>query len=772
MPEALPESIKSAMSPGGLNEMFENAPIGIFISTTQGRFLSVNPAMAKMFGYSSSDEMIESVTDIARQIYAHTSDNQEIMHLLRKHGEVTGHEHRVRRNDGTEFWVSENIRSVRDQAGDIVAFQGFIADINERKIAEEVVRQSEYEKTLILDNANEIIAFHDRDRRLIWANKAYLQGIQGVTDTPPAIEDIRGMKCFEAWGLTKVCNDCPVSLAIQSGQPQQGELTPENQKHWPASLGSWMIRAAPVKNVSGEVTGAIEIAHDITERRQMEMALKENEERFRTIAAFTSDWEYWLAPDGRFIHVSPSCKKITGYSAEDFMHDPDLINRIIHPEDKRILTCFHAEKTTPMDGLHKESDLRIVTKSGEIRWLAHNCQPVYSEDGRFMGRRGSNRDITARKKVEDALRKSEERYRTITRTVTDYIFTCTVENGEVVQTAHGPGCIAVTGYSTEEFAADPHLWFNMVHPEDADRVRRYAYRILTRNDFTPLEHRIRRRDGEERWISNTPVPRFDASGTLVSYDGLVQDITKRKQAEEKIKKINQQLEKASAEKDKLFSIIAHDLRSPVSGLLAATKVLSGQREAFTDEETFLLTIELHKNAQNTFALLEDLLQWARMSQGGIDFQPRPCNLDDLLNKGLSTAQDIARSKEISILMDIPRDLTVLIDEPMIKTVIRNVLFNALKFTHRGGQISISARRSEQHVTTAIQDNGKGMSEDMLSSIFTMEKTKRQLGTEGEKGTGLGLILCKRFIEKHEGRIWVESAVGKGTTVFFTLPAEA
>ncbi len=890
----------SISPPEQYQNLFTNAPMGIFITNSEGRLLSANPAMAGIFGYESPEALIESITDIWSQLYVDPGDSLEFMKMMEVQGEVVNHECRMRRREGSAVWVSKTVSSVMDGEGNIIAFHGFITDVTKRKQAEEALRHSEYEKTLILENANEIIAFHDKDRRLIWANKAYLQGVVSVTDLSPGIESIKGRRCFEAWGLTQVCNECPVSLAIESGRPQQGELTPENQEHWPPTQGSWMIRAAPVKDDSGDVIGAIELAHNITRRRMMEQALRESEEKFRTIADFTSDWEYWLAPDCRFVYVSSSCEKVTGYPAEEFYQCPDLINRVVHPEDHGLLTCCDIKQVAPRDGMHVGVDLRIITCTGEIRWVSHSCRPVYSKDGRFLGRRGSNRDITDRRLAEDALRESEERYRTITRAVTDYIFTCTVENGEVVKTVHGPGCIAVTGYSPEEFSADPNLWFKMVHPEDADRVRMYAARILADRDFSPLEHRILKKNGRLSWVSNTPVPRFDTSGTLVSYDGIIRDIserkqaeeallqinrqmrmvidtdpnyifakdiegcflmankafadvlganpedlvgrtyldygvteakareynmldsrvvesgesllipeerfmrrdgslgwfqtvkipyshpgwnkpailgvavdiTARKQAEEGIKDINDQLHKTIAEKDNLFSIIAHDLRSPMSGILAATDMLAGQRDAFTDEDTFLLVTELYKNAQNISALLEDLLQWARMSQGGMDFEPKSCSLSELVNTGLTTGQDIARGKEITIRLDIPQSLTVLVDQPMIKTVIRNILFNALKFTHRGGDIVITASQAEQEVRVAIQDSGTGMDDQVLSSIFTLMKEKRKLGTEGEKGTGLGLVLCRQFVEQHGGKIWVESAPGRGTTVFFTLPAES
>jgi PAS domain S-box-containing protein len=252
------------------------------------------------------------------------------------------------------------------------------------------------------------------------------------------------------------------------------------------------------------------------------------------------------------------------------------------------------------------------------------------------------------------------------------------------------------------------------------------------------------------------------------YQHITRDISDRKQAEEKIRQVNQQLQISNEEKDKLFAIIAHDLKSPMSGLLSSTEMLANEPELFSEKDIRTLSTELHKSAKYTFALLEDLLQWARMSQGGIDFAPGPCNLRELVNMSLYSAQNVASQKEITITTNIPQGLTVQVDQPMGNTVIRNLLFNAVKFTRRGGEIAVTAKQEGPTATVAIQDTGVGMNEQVLSSLFTLEKEKRQLGTEGEKGTGLGLVLCKQFIEQHGGRIWVESEPGKGTTVFFTL----
>ncbi|MFO7727978.1 MAG: HAMP domain-containing sensor histidine kinase [Desulfonatronovibrio sp.] len=179
---------------------------------------------------------------------------------------------------------------------------------------------------------------------------------------------------------------------------------------------------------------------------------------------------------------------------------------------------------------------------------------------------------------------------------------------------------------------------------------------------------------------------------------------------------------------------------------------------------------MNKSTENALALLNDLMQWARMSQGGMDFSPEECSLYELARSSLYTAKNMAGKKDITIKCDIAQGLKVLADQPMVNTVIRNIIFNAVKFTPKGGNIFITAGTTGTFVEVCVQDDGIGMKDSVLSCIFTADKNKRQLGTDGEKGTGLGLILCKEFVEKHDGKIWMESEPGKGTKVFFTLPA--
>ena len=269
------------------------------------------------------------------------------------------------------------------------------------------------------------------------------------------------------------------------------------------------------------------------ECRRVQKALRSSEERFRTVADFTYDWEYWIDADGEYLYVSPSCERITGYGPDEFQKNSDLLLEIAHPDEQGLISSHIGNESDHAEVL--SLDFRIINRNGEERWIGHICQPVYSSDGSYLGRRASNRDITERKQATEAVQTSEERYRRLTKATTDYIFTVRVDRGHAAETLHGPGCEAVTGYNSKEFSSDPSLWIQMVPEEDREVVLEQASRILAGDDPYLIEHRIVRKDDLVRWVSNTTVPSYDVQDKLIGYEGLIRDITERKESEEALR---------------------------------------------------------------------------------------------------------------------------------------------------------------------------------------------------------------------------------------------
>jgi len=257
---------------------------------------------------------------------------------------------------------------------------------------------------------------------------------------------------------------------------------------------------------------------------------------------------------------------------------------------------------------------------------------------------------------------------------------------------------------------------------------------------------------------------------LTSMGSQIAFAIERKQAEEEIKKSNEELSKANAEKDKFFSILAHDLRGPMSAFVGITELLREDFQKMTPGQVKNFITSMNNDATNIYKLLENLLEWSRLKRGIIEFKPGKLNLKDSISKCIELVLVSSRKKKIGIDIFVPDDLFVIADEHMFETIVRNLVSNAVKFTPAGGKINVSAYvDQDKSIEIKISDNGIGMSPKLKSKLFLLNENTGRKGTEGESSSGLGLLLCKEFVEKHNGKIWVESEEGKGTSFYFTMP---
>lgn len=255
--------------------------------------------------------------------------------------------------------------------------------------------------------------------------------------------------------------------------------------------------------------------------------------------------------------------------------------------------------------------------------------------------------------------------------------------------------------------------------------------------------------------------------------GYTIDITDRKTGEVEISKKNRELEKAIAEKDKFFSIIAHDLRTPFTAFLGFTRMMVEDLPTLRLDEIQKFALIMRNSATNLYSLLENLLEWSRIQRGIIGFDPSPILLGKKAAECLVSVIESANKKGIGIHFNIPDDLTILADGNMVGSILRNLTTNAVKYTPKGGSISLSAKSiTGNRVEISISDTGIGMSKELMDKLFHLDEHSSRKGTDGEPSTGLGLIICKDFINKHGGDIGVESEVGKGSTFTFTMPGAA
>lgn len=858
--------------------LVENAPVGIYTSTPQGRFLSMNAAGARMLGYGSVDQLMAEVMDIGAQIFVNPEDRDGLLALLASRGEVHEHECHLVRRDGRAFWAAVTVRAVLDASGEVALHQGFLTDISRRKRTERILSARDHLRHLANScTLSELL-------------EATLEQAEQLTNSQIGfyhfLEKDQTTIALQVWSRNTLAHNC---------------VAPPSGVHYPVDqAGVW--------------------ADCIRMRRPV----------------IHNDYEALEHRKG----VPPG-------------HAP------VHRE--LVAPVMRNNKILAMLGVgnkpaaYTEDDLEVVTSLADLAW-----------------------DMAERKRSEETLLESERRFRRITEGLTDYLYTVHVQDGRVVQTTHSPACVAVTGYTAEEFARDPYLWINMVLPEDQGMVRQQAREVLHTGHAASLEHRILRKDDAMRWVSAVVVPKLDAQGRLVSYDGVVKDITERKEmeqalrksearvrtklrsllapdgdigelaledildipalqrlmddfynltnigsaivdlqgnvlvatgwqeictkfhrvhpqtranciqsdtllssggepgtfklykcknnlwdmatpivvgdkhlgnlflgqflfddeepdielfraqareygfdeqaylqaldrvarysrdtvhqarafyarlanlvsslsfeqirlaramaeqtkAKEKLGELNARLERTVAERDKFFAIIAHDLRSPFIGFLSFIRLITAHIGSMNPEDIRKLAQDMKGSAENLYNLLNNLLEWARMQRGSTPYEPQPHALDEMVRNTLELIEPSAKQKEIVLDCVIPEDLAIMADRPMLCTVIRNLLFNAVKFTHRAGTITVTAQQDGSMIKVSVRDTGVGMDEGVLGDLFALDRKTCLQGTEGERGSGLGLLLCKEFIEKHGGRIWVQSSPGQGTTFSFTLP---
>jgi PAS domain S-box-containing protein len=396
-------------------------------------------------------------------------------------------------------------------------------------------------------------------------------------------------------------------------------------------------------------------------------------------------------------------------------------------------------------------------------WVSTTKIPLYDNDGAIIGTMGISRDITQKRIMEEQILLSEMRFRTIIENMGEGIgilsekleFTFTNPMAEVI---FGVEKGTLTGKNLMEFIDDS---------TNSDILQQLVWR--NRFNKSIYEVDIKRPNGEQRSLLVSSVPKRDSAGNFIGYYELFNDITKRKKDELTIQKQNQKLKEANTQKDKLFSIIAHDLRSPFNSFLGLTEIMEKSLDHLTRDQLQKLATNMKTSASRLYELLTNLLEWSRVQRGLINVVPQKLCLNELVQNCLEVHQEIASNKSIEIRNSIPYRFELMADPNMLQVVVNNLLTNALKFTPNQGTISIAAKRIDgQSVEVQISDTGIGMNSSLLSNLFTFDKNVVRQGLYNEPSTGLGLIVCKEFIEKHNGRIWAESSEGSGTTFFFTL----
>lgn len=359
------------------------------------------------------------------------------------------------------------------------------------------------------------------------------------------------------------------------------------------------------------------------------------------------------------------------------------------------------------------------------------------------------------------LQASEERWKFAIEGTNDGLWDWNLTNNEFFLS---PKWKAMLGFKDYELANKQEEWEKRIHPEDLRRcLAEIEQHLNGENPSYSSVHRMLCKDGSIKWILDRgKVIRYDLEKKPMRMIGTQTDMTERIEMEKQLRQLN-------IDKDRFLSILAHDLKNPFNSILGFLGLLKRNMERYSKEEIDKHITTVLESAQHTYDLLDDLLNWSHLQSDTLPFEPEKLKLQDIFTEIVEILKLNSKNKNISISFKPHAELYIYADKQMISATMRNLLSNAIKFTNKGGQIEVKTQEDHSHIIITVSDNGIGIDKETIDKLFDISQKHSSKGTENEKGTGFGLFLCKDFVEKHGGRIWVESETGKGSHFSFTIP---
>lgn len=708
---------------------------GIFLEDQYGNILDCNEAGARIYGYSKEEIIGKNIRDLVPEDFAQT-----LPLVITEDSGGVYEERRSKRKDGSIFLseIATRLCTVRGER----RLLAYVRDITERKMAEEALKESERRYQTLAEVSPVGIFRTD---------------IQGYTTyVNPRWCEISGLKPEEALGEGWLKAVHPEDR--ESVKKEWEKATKEGSRSLveyrflrPDGTIAWVLgQATPETDSKGKIQGWIGTITEITERKLMERTLSEEKTKFEALAQSAPYGIALVSPNGKWLYINPKFTEITGYEIED-VPDGKTWFRKAFPDSvyrKQVIRSWieNAGSTTLME---KTSHLfKVARKDGIERTF--KITAVQIPQGDFLL---TFEDITIQKEMEEALRKSEERYRTLVENLSEGVDIVDAEENFIFA---NPACERIFGVppgglkgrNLKEFTPPG---FERTLEEETNRRRRG---ISSRYEF-----RILRDDGQIRDLEVSAVPRFDEKGNYSGAMAIISDITERKILEQEAEK---------ARSDFLFSV-SHELKTPLFLMATAQEIISALPEE-KRRERFLEYEELwNRNLFRLKILIDNLVDAQRTEKTGLKLNLQKMEIQPLIEQSLQDLLVLAQRKGIKFLKELDPLPPLNIDPEAILRILHNLISNAIKFSPPQGRIEVSLKNGGDFAQIIVRDYGVGIEPEMIPYLFRPFVRAPEVLKAKISGSGLGLYVSKVLTEAHKGKIELQSQPGEGTTVIVSLP---
>jgi PAS domain S-box-containing protein len=739
-------------SEGKHRGLVSNIKLGIFRTTpgANGKFLAVNPALAEITGYPEEELLQMNVSDL----YVNPAEREAILEGIALAAGKTTTELNFRKKDGTEIIVSDTKVAVRDSAGKILYFDGILEDITERKRAEEALRESRKRYLDLVNFLPQTIFELDERGNLIFASA---HGAQAFGYT---LEDRnKGLSIHQMFIPEDRDRAIENMRSVLSGKETRGYEYTALRKD--GSTFPVISYSAPIIR-GGKPMGLTGVLMDITERKQAEETLRESEEKYKTLVEIAGEMGEGIAvvqdtddQQTSTVFLNAHFPEMLGYKREEMIGKP--VWQFL-PTDSLAILRDRYRRRQKGENVPSHYETAAVRKDGTLVPI-EVTMAVTTYEGKTASV-AFVRDITERKRAEEASQESEERYRSIVELAPDGIVTISPEG---LVTSCNTAFLQLSGFSEGEIVGKYFLELPTLLEQDMPIYATVFSAVLAGEQPPRFEFTWRHKDGSLR-LAEADIGVMSVGDNSRGLQAIIRDITERKQAEEREKQLQQELSLASrlASIGEMASGVAHEINNPLTGVIGFSQLLMSKDIPDNIRDNLQV---IHSEAQRVARIVAGLLTFARQRQPGRE----RTDINDTLSAVMELRSYEMKVNNIEVETRLAPDLPkTMADASQLQQVFLNIALNAEKemiVAHNRGRLSVKTEKIDDFIRVSFSDDGPGISRENLEKIFDPFFTTREVGN----GTGLGLSICHGIITQHHGKIYARSELGKGATFIIELP---